>query len=89
MIQYLLRKHLSVVHAERKIATRMAITNTIVLLLTILAYFPHVYDNGLCRVEYVLVNDWTECVELSGREAVLMNNLHLIDDCAFARLAGS
>ena len=24
-----------------------------------------------------------------GREAILMDNLHLLDDCAFSRLAGS
>jgi len=60
---------------------------TIVLLLTLLAYFPHMYDDGLSRLEDVLIDDGTEGVKLFRRETVLMNDLHLFDNSAFSRLA--
>jgi len=57
---------------------------TIVLLFALLAYFPHMYNNGLGRLEDVLVDDGTECVELFRRETVLMDDLHLLDNSTFA-----
>ena len=47
------------------------------------------YDDGLSRLEDVLVDDGTEGVELFGRETVLMDDLHLLHNSAFARLAGT
>ena len=74
---------------SRIIAERVGQAYTIVLLLTLLTYFPHMYDDGLSRLEDVLVDDGTEGVELFGRETVLMDDLHLLHNSAFARLAGT
>ena len=53
------------------------------------AELAHVDDDGVGGVEDVLVDDGAVLGELAGGEAVLVDDLHLLDDGGLAGLAGA
>lgn len=54
---------------------------------TVYANFAHCLYYRLCRFEYVLVHRWSIRCPFRVREAALVYNLHLFDDCRLSRLA--
>lgn len=62
---------------------------SVVNVLGVHANLSHCHDQRLGRVKNIFIDDSSEREQFVFRVTILVDNLHLLDDCRFPRFTGS